>query len=110
MRWRQQEALDQEGNDRNANAVRVALEIPQPKCSEIYYSVCGSIDQHNRHRQDTLKIETKIETKSWDKRVRWNSEFVSGGGQFRGGLHTGGFTPPHTSFELIFTFARVNLF
>ena len=75
MRWRQQEALDQEGNDRNANAVRVALEIPQPKCSEIYYSVCGSIDQHNRHRQDTLKIETKIETKSWDKRVVTTSLF-----------------------------------
>ena len=36
---------------------------------EIYYDTCAEIDQHNRHRQDTLCIERKIETKSWDKCV-----------------------------------------
>ena len=41
----------------------------QPKCSEIYYDACAGIDQHNRHRQNTLRIEQKIETKIWDKRV-----------------------------------------
>ena len=43
--------------------------MEQPKASEIYYNNCASIDQHNRHRQDTLKLETKVETNSWDKRV-----------------------------------------
>ena len=93
MRWRQQEALDQEGNDRNANAVRVALEIPEPKCSEMYYSVCGSIDQHNRHdrQEDILKIETKIETKSWDKRVTTS---LFGMYQVQPGLNLQGFLRP----------------
>ena len=27
------------------------------------------IDQHNRHRQDNLKTEKKLETKKWDMRV-----------------------------------------
>ena len=67
-RWRQQEQ-EEEGQVNNEDAVRVDLTVPQPKCSEIYYDVCGAIDQHNRHRQDTLCIERKIETKSWDKRV-----------------------------------------
>ena len=41
--------------------------MSQPKCSEIYYNTFAAIDQHNRHRQDTLKVERKIETKSWEK-------------------------------------------
>ena len=74
IRWRQQE-LDLNLNDNedrgsnNEDPIRQELTVPQPKCSEIYYDVCASIDQHNRHRQDTLRIERKIETKSWDKRV-----------------------------------------
>ena len=74
-RWRQQERADildedeDEEGVNNEDAVKQKLTIPQPKCSEIYYDVCGSIDKHNRHRQDTLMLEKKIETKTWDKRV-----------------------------------------
>ena len=75
VRWRQQERQDildedQDGDAvNNEEAVKQKLTIPQPKCSEIYYNTCGAIDKHNRHRQDTLMLEKKIETKTWDKRV-----------------------------------------
>ena len=45
------------------------LTIPQPKATEVYYRTCGVIDQHNRHCQDNLKTEKKLETKKWDMRV-----------------------------------------
>ena len=45
------------------------LTIPQPKVTEVYYWTCCAIDQHNRHRQDNLKTEKKLETKKWDMRV-----------------------------------------
>ena len=48
---------------------RVELTIQQPKVTEIYYSTCGKINQHNRRRADTLMIDKKIETKQWDKRI-----------------------------------------
>ena len=47
----------------------VELTIPQPKVMEVYYQTCGVIDQHNRHRQDNLKTEKKLETKKWDMRA-----------------------------------------
>ena len=47
----------------------VELTIPQPKAAEVYYRTCDVIDQHNRHRQDNLKTEKKLETKKWDMRV-----------------------------------------
>ena len=47
----------------------VELTTPQPKATEVYYRTCGVIDQHNRHRQDNLKTEKKLETKKWDMRV-----------------------------------------
>ena len=50
--------------------MREELVVAQPKCLEIYYDTCAAIDQHNRHRQDTLCIKRKIETKIWDKRVK----------------------------------------
>ena len=43
--------------------------IPQPKAMEVYCRTCSVIDQHNRHRQDNLKTEKKLETKKWDMRV-----------------------------------------
>ena len=49
--------------------MREELVVAQPKCSEIYYNTCAAIYQHNRHRQDTLGIKRKIETKIWDKCV-----------------------------------------
>ena len=53
----------------NADPENVVLEVPQPKAAEIYYSCCGKVDQNNRHRQDTLRIEHKIETNNWAARV-----------------------------------------
>ena len=49
----------------------VELTIPQPKLTEVYYRTCGVIDQHNRHHQDNLKTEKKLETKKWDMRVNF---------------------------------------
>ena len=62
-RWRQVDETI------NADAELVQLSVPQPKAAEVYYSGCGKIDQHNRHRQDTLKMETKLKTHDWAKRV-----------------------------------------
>lgn len=62
-RWRQ---VDQTPN---AMAERVELTVPQPKACEIYYSGCGKIDQHNRHRQGSLNLEKKLQVKDWAKRV-----------------------------------------
>lgn len=62
-RWRQ---VNQE---RDAEPEMVDLVVPQPQACEIYYTTCATIDQHNRHRQDTLMLEHKIETKNWSARV-----------------------------------------
>lgn len=62
-RWRQVDTTV------NAEAEQVELVVRQPKICEIYYDVCGMIDQHNRHRQDTLMIERKLVTDDWSKRV-----------------------------------------
>ena len=51
------------------DAVRQELTVPQPEVCEIFHDICGAIDQHNQHRQDTLQLERKMQTKSWDKRV-----------------------------------------
>jgi hypothetical protein len=43
----------------------VRLVITQPKAAEVYYSCRACIDQHNRDRQSTLMIETKLVTHDW---------------------------------------------
>ena len=48
---------------------RVELVVEQPKAAEVYYSVCGKVDQHNRDRQSTLCIEKKLRTNDWSMRV-----------------------------------------
>lgn len=48
---------------------REEIVVQQPRVVEHYYGGCAAIDQHNRHRQDTLSLERKIEVKGWDKRV-----------------------------------------
>ena len=69
-RWRQPDQdLEHMDAPNNQDAVRQQLTVPQPEVCEIYYDTCAAIDQHNRHRQDTLQIERKMQTKSWDKRV-----------------------------------------
>ena len=62
-RWRQV------SDDVEADPERVALEVPQPKAAELYYNTCAWIYRHNRHRQATLKLETKIQANAWIKRV-----------------------------------------
>ena len=62
-RWQWRQISDEP----NAPPQLVDLVVPQPRAAEIYYSVCGKIDQHNRSRQDTLKLETKLEMKCWWK-------------------------------------------
>ena len=47
----------------------VELTITQPKATQIYYDVCGKIDQHKRHHQETIKLELKLQTHDWSKRV-----------------------------------------
>jgi hypothetical protein len=64
QRWRQ---VNRE--DENADPERVTIEVPIPKAAEVYYSVCGKIDQHNRDRQDTLGIENKLRVNDWSLRV-----------------------------------------
>ena len=64
IQWRQPEPEEICGEDNNEDAVRQELTISQPKYSEIYYDMCAAIGQHNRHRQDTLRIEKKMQTKT----------------------------------------------
>ena len=70
IRWRQPDLPEEEfGGVNNEEADQQDLTLSQPKCSEIYYNNCAEIDQYNIHRQDTLKVEQKMKTKSWEKRV-----------------------------------------
>ena len=48
------------GGANNEEEVREELTVFQKKCSDIYYNTCAAIGQHNRHRQDTLKIKRKM--------------------------------------------------
>ena len=62
-RWRQVDETP------NADPARVQLEIPQPAATELYYSVCGAIDQINWQRQDDLEIERMLGCHDWSIRV-----------------------------------------
>ena len=53
----------------NVEPENVELTIPQQKAAQIYYDVCGNIDQNNRCRQATLKLELKLHTHDWSKIV-----------------------------------------
>jgi Transposase IS4 len=61
--WRQVE------KDKFSLLVKQTISVPQPKATEIYYSTCGKIDQHNRDRQATLGLERQIKTHDWASRV-----------------------------------------
>jgi hypothetical protein len=63
-RWRQLAHVDT-----NLPPEQLRLEIPQPNCSAIYYNTCAKIDNHNRDRSDTLRLEKKFATKDWATRV-----------------------------------------
>lgn len=55
--------------DRTTPPEKVTIRIPQPQAAELYYEVCGKIDNHNRDRQATLGLERKLKTHDWSKRV-----------------------------------------
>ena len=55
--------------EENAEPYNVELTIPQPKAAQIYHDICGKIDQHNRHRQETLKLDLKLQKHDWSKIV-----------------------------------------
>jgi hypothetical protein len=61
LRWRQLE--------QGELPEKVELEVPQPQAAEIYYDTCGRVDQSNRHRQATLKLERKFKVHNWSDRV-----------------------------------------
>ena len=56
--------------EENSDPENVELTIPQSKATQIYYDVCGNIDQHNRHRQATLKLGLKLQTHDSSKRFK----------------------------------------
>ena len=48
---------------------QIEITINQPMAVELYYGVCSKIDHHNRRRHDGLRLESKLETNDWSKRV-----------------------------------------
>jgi Transposase IS4 len=62
-RWRQKDTTP------NAAPVLDEIRLPQPEAVQIYYDGCGRIDEHNRHRQDSLNLEKKVQTMSWAHRA-----------------------------------------
>lgn len=48
---------------------RVVVTVPRPKVVEQYYAAAAAVDRNNRHRQDDLGLERKVETKVWSTRI-----------------------------------------
>ncbi len=63
-RWRQQDPTST-----NNPPVLQDITIKQTEAGELYYSGCGAIDEHNRHRQEHLNLEKKLAVMQWDKRA-----------------------------------------
>ena len=62
-RWRQRDETP------NAAPVRENIRLPQPQVVQVYYDGASKIDQHNRHRQDSLNLEKKVQTNAWERRT-----------------------------------------
>jgi hypothetical protein len=62
-RWRQ---LD---DTANSDPAKVDVSIVPTLIAECFFSASASIDQHNRARQNDLKLEKKLQTHDWSKRV-----------------------------------------
>ena len=61
IRWRQPDLLEEDFSGmNNQESERQELTVSQPIFLNIYYNTCAAIDQHNRHRQATLKVERKM--------------------------------------------------
>ena len=66
IRWRQPDLPEEDfGGVKNEEAEQQELTVSQPKFSEIYYNTCAEIGQHNRHRQDTIKVKRKNADEIW---------------------------------------------
>ena len=61
--------LRQEDEEPNTEPERLTLVIDQIKTCELYYACCAMVDRHNRFRQADLKLERKLVTKDWSKRL-----------------------------------------
>jgi len=61
--------MTQVDKEPNAEPTKVDIYIDQPEAADLYYSACGKIDQHNRHRQASLMLEKKLITRNWNVRV-----------------------------------------
>ncbi|KNC85700.1 hypothetical protein SARC_02111 [Sphaeroforma arctica JP610] len=55
-------------NDGNTIAAK-EVRCQQPQLVEQYFIYNDIVDRHNRHRQDTLNHEKKLEVRTWHKRV-----------------------------------------
>jgi Transposase IS4 len=64
-RWRQRDPTP------NAKPKLELITINQTEAGQVYYEGCGKIDQHNRHRQDSLNLEKKVQTMDWSSRGCW---------------------------------------
>jgi Transposase IS4 len=62
-RWRQRDLTP------NAEPELETIRLPQPEAVQVYYDGCGRIDEHNRHRQDSLNLEKKVQTMHWAHRA-----------------------------------------
>jgi Transposase IS4 len=63
-RWRQVAP-----KETNQPPEKQTIVLEQPRSVAIYYETCARIDQHNRDRQSTLKMERKFHTTDWSSRV-----------------------------------------
>jgi hypothetical protein len=63
-RWRQEQPTST-----NEPPVLQDISIRQTEAGEIYYSGCSAIDEHNRHRQEHLNLEKKLQVMQWDRRA-----------------------------------------
>ena len=61
--------LRQESEDINAEPESITLVIDQPKSCELYYTCYDMVDRHSRCRQADLKVERKLVTQDWVKRI-----------------------------------------
>jgi Transposase IS4 len=56
QQWRQQDQTP------NAEPELELINIWQTEAGQVHYEGCGKINQHNRHRQESLNLEKKVQT------------------------------------------------
>ena len=61
--------LRQESEEINAEPESLNLFINQPKACELHYTCCTMVDRYNRCTQANLKLEIKLVTQDWVKRI-----------------------------------------